>query len=279
MEKVVLFNDPEKGRGLKAGMAMSAGEVVMTVPLLIFNERDSRLLGRTMMAHYVFHYQGEQTALALGLGSIFNHSGTYWNTDWRAHPTDPTLYEFFLLDDVAEGDELLINYGYEPTAWTESEMADLHTLQASHGKAKMISKSDITAAVAMTAAKGAGKGANRVSKTKDATPSYDFADDDSWQTFHNNYTDGQKALVDAIMRTRPGAGSKSARRVMPKCEAGAVHLELPFLSAMTLGRLMPIVERFFKSNVVDSRGGEPAINVYPVDARSVKVSIFLKGTE
>lgn len=63
-----------------------------------------------MLDHYTFAWPDGRMALALGIGSLFNHSA-HPNTSFavKPHPTEPVV-EFTVLRRVEPGDELCIFY-------------------------------------------------------------------------------------------------------------------------------------------------------------------------
>jgi hypothetical protein len=128
--------DTPKGRGVFATRAIAAGVVVDISPVLVLPTHES---DGTSLAHYTYTWPAEgdildtsgrnasrsvspvdgglpkvsRQALALGLGSMFNHKRTP-NTAWeRDIPLQSIRY--FALRDLAEGEELCISYG--PKLW------------------------------------------------------------------------------------------------------------------------------------------------------------------
>ena len=97
----------KKGRGVFARTLIPEGTVFERVPLLIIpsseilhTETDTTLLG------YIFEYK-KQVALALGYGSLYNHS---YNPNARYDDVGRQTKEFRALRDIYPGEEITINY-------------------------------------------------------------------------------------------------------------------------------------------------------------------------
>ncbi|KAJ9612063.1 hypothetical protein H2200_003658 [Cladophialophora chaetospira] len=127
---VVVMNTP-KGRGVFATKEISRGTIVEISPVLIFTEDEVEKHTRhTTLQHYTYPYSTHQRvayfepesfwpsesgrsmtqALALGLGSMFNHSTHDQNVGWlRNTETDVIIYT--ALRDIKAGEELCISYG------------------------------------------------------------------------------------------------------------------------------------------------------------------------
>lgn len=102
-----------RGRGVYATDAIEANTVVERSPVLLFGKDEYEAHGRhTLLDHYTFKWKDGRMALALGLGSLFNHSAAP-NTSYalKPDPDNPTI-EFTVLRRVAPGEELCIFYGH-----------------------------------------------------------------------------------------------------------------------------------------------------------------------
>lgn len=73
-------------------------------------------LCHTVLEHYVFNRPGGGKLLALGLGSLFNHSSTP-NLDYRVDSANSTV-RFFAARDIVPDEELSIFYG---NVWFEDK--------------------------------------------------------------------------------------------------------------------------------------------------------------
>ena len=114
-------NRGKGGRGVFAIRDIAAGTVFERVPVLlvpknqVFAMEPDTPSPAPTISWYVFDWDGmtkrDYVALALGYGSIYNHSYEP-NARYRREP--PDLLEFVALRDIRGGEEILINYHGEP---------------------------------------------------------------------------------------------------------------------------------------------------------------------
>lgn len=101
---------PGKGRGVRAGRTFSRGEVVDSAPVVVLSAREWELVEQTRLGHFAFDWDEAKgsVAIALGQGSLFNHSYTpnvASDKDMRGR-----RIVFSAARDIAPGEELTINY-------------------------------------------------------------------------------------------------------------------------------------------------------------------------
>jgi hypothetical protein len=101
---------PGKGRGVVAQRRFRAGETVERPPVLVIPAKEAPLIRDTRLAHYYFEWGDDykQAAIALGFGSLYNHSYTP-NARYEFCEAEECL-EFIALRDIEAGDEITINY-------------------------------------------------------------------------------------------------------------------------------------------------------------------------
>lgn len=111
MKSTLRVTPNEYGRGLYAARKIRKGEVVERSPVIVIPYHE-RVSGTTIEV-YLFEWRRDDRALALGLGSLFNHSGKRSNITYNpVHQTKEIL--FVALRDIRKGEQLFINYGYDP---------------------------------------------------------------------------------------------------------------------------------------------------------------------
>lgn len=100
-------NTKSKGRGVFARTLIPEGTVFERVPLLVMPAEDI-LAGEQsrMLQGYIFEYK-KKVALALGYGSLYNHSYT---PNARYDDAGRQTKEFSALRDILPGEEITINY-------------------------------------------------------------------------------------------------------------------------------------------------------------------------
>ncbi len=113
-ESLVVVDVPGKGRGVRAGRRFGRDEMLERAPVVVLSAADWEIASQTDVARYCFLWGrgGRQAGIALGTGSLFNHSYT---PNAIARPlVSQRLMEFVALRDIEEEEEITINYNGEP---------------------------------------------------------------------------------------------------------------------------------------------------------------------
>ena len=105
-----------KGRGVFARRPIRKGEVFETVPMIVLTakEFEDGLVG-TGLESYCFGWGRDQVALALGYGSLYNHS---YRPNARYEDVGPRTKAFLALRDIDAGEEITVNYNGKPRSRT-----------------------------------------------------------------------------------------------------------------------------------------------------------------
>lgn len=102
------------GRGVYALFNISSNLEVMKCPSIGFNEFDTKILEGTKLWNYLFSWlkirDSKESAIALGYGSLINHSITP-NLSWMMDTSGNIT--FVSLRDIGKDEEFTIDYGYE----------------------------------------------------------------------------------------------------------------------------------------------------------------------
>ena len=105
------------GRGVFALMDIKKDEVVDVCPILIFNAADANALMETLLGSYVFEYGDGGAMLALGNGSLYNHSSkpnAKYELDGEDGKTElETELYITAIKPIKKGEEIFIDYGPE----------------------------------------------------------------------------------------------------------------------------------------------------------------------
>jgi SET domain-containing protein len=111
--KIEIKVSPGKGMGVFAVEPIKEGEVIEECHLVKLPTKKWET--SSLLIDYRFCYpmgeNWEEYVLALGYGSIYNHSDTN-NAMWRNHPTYKA-FQFYALRDIEPGEEICVNYGPE----------------------------------------------------------------------------------------------------------------------------------------------------------------------
>jgi SET domain-containing protein len=103
------------GRGVFAAEAIRKNEVIEVAPVIIIDHADDTLLTTTILQHYLFEHTPKTSLMALGYGSLYNHS-LVPNAKYEIEENevdskiDGVLY-FTATKAIGKGEEIYINYG------------------------------------------------------------------------------------------------------------------------------------------------------------------------
>ena len=101
---------PNSGRGVYAKSSINKGEIIENCPIIKVSEHDAAILTESILVTYFFYFgkKKEQLAIALGFGSIYNHSYKP-NAKYKINPLEKTI-DFIALKDIKKDDEIMVNY-------------------------------------------------------------------------------------------------------------------------------------------------------------------------
>jgi len=101
---------PNKGRGVVAERFFGAGQTIERAPVIVIPPGEAPLIRDTRLAHYYYEWghDDRSAAIALGYGSLYNHSYTP-NARFEFDEAEECL-EFFALCAIEPGEEITINY-------------------------------------------------------------------------------------------------------------------------------------------------------------------------
>ncbi|MEL6356545.1 MAG: SET domain-containing protein [Bacteroidota bacterium] len=96
------------GRGVFTAREIPAGTTIELAPVIVLDLADTECIHDTRLHDYYFLWGEEGSAIALGYGSLYNHSRRP-NADFRMDFERKEI-KFFALHDIIPGKEILINY-------------------------------------------------------------------------------------------------------------------------------------------------------------------------
>jgi SET domain-containing protein len=105
------IEDGPKGRGLFASLNIPPRTLIHIAPCLRVDQGEYQShMKHTILEHYLFNDSGGRKLLALGYGSLFNHSRTP-NIDYRVDSTNLEIRYNVGHQPILAGEELCIFYG------------------------------------------------------------------------------------------------------------------------------------------------------------------------
>lgn len=100
------------GRGVFARGEIKKGEIIEKCPLIIVPRHDTSNLNESILVTYFFYFgkNKEQLAVALGFGSLYNHSYKP-NATYKIKHKEKRI-DFIALEDIKKDKEITVNYNF-----------------------------------------------------------------------------------------------------------------------------------------------------------------------
>ena len=107
-------NSPGKGRGVFAQRNFKKGEVIESCPVIVLPAEEIDTLELTQLYNYYFAWgpESKDAAIALGYGSLYNHSYTPNARYYKDF--DNNLLKYVCIRDIQKNEEITINYNCDP---------------------------------------------------------------------------------------------------------------------------------------------------------------------
>jgi hypothetical protein len=111
-EGLSVGDSPIHGTGVFASAAYAPDELIEQCPILVVPPKQAKKVAGTLFGDYVYEWKGGY-ALALGFGSLYNHS----RRPSARYEMDYDLDEIHILAmrAISVGEEITINYNGDPT--------------------------------------------------------------------------------------------------------------------------------------------------------------------
>jgi SET domain-containing protein len=105
---------PGKGRAIMADEDIPAGATIETAPVVTFPKEQWKHIAKTQLGEYCYFWGDDlkSGAMALGMGSLYNHSFAP-NARYLRHVQEDTI-EYVALVPISVGEEITINYNGDP---------------------------------------------------------------------------------------------------------------------------------------------------------------------
>ncbi|MBL7794365.1 MAG: SET domain-containing protein-lysine N-methyltransferase [Saprospiraceae bacterium] len=99
---------PKAGRGVFTSAPIEPDDVIEICPVIIVPEKDVPLIHQTYLHDYYFLWENKQCAIALGYGSLYNHSplpNAEYYMDY-----DNQAISVYCIRPIQPGEEITISY-------------------------------------------------------------------------------------------------------------------------------------------------------------------------
>lgn len=113
------------GQGVFAAQDIKKDEIIEVCPVIIVPNKDVSNLKKSILINYYFYFgeKNELLAIALGFGSIYNHS--YEPNATYKKKTKEKVIDFIAIKDIKKNEEITTNYNYgnsedKTTIWDKS---------------------------------------------------------------------------------------------------------------------------------------------------------------
>ncbi len=111
MRPIIMKNTEKYGRGIFAVRNIKKGELIEEAPVIVIPKTEWKLMKKNVLSNYVFRW-GEDKALALGYGSLYNHSYSP-NTRYLTNIENQSI-DYYAREDIQVGVEITVNYNGDP---------------------------------------------------------------------------------------------------------------------------------------------------------------------
>ncbi len=114
MLSICVRESPGKGRGVFAQKIFKIGEVIEVSPVIVLPGEEIDSLELTQLYSYYFAWgpESKDAAIALGYGSLYNHSYTPNARYYKDF--DKCLLTYVCIKDIRKDEEITINYNCDP---------------------------------------------------------------------------------------------------------------------------------------------------------------------
>lgn len=98
------------GRGIFARVDIHRGETIERCPIIEIPEHDSSNINKSILVTYIYYLgkNKERLMIALGFGSIYNHSPQP-NAKYKEKYKDKTI-DFIAINEIKRDEEITVNY-------------------------------------------------------------------------------------------------------------------------------------------------------------------------
>lgn len=127
--KVVVKRSKLHGKGVFAAKNISTKETIEFCETILISKDEIKYLNKTNLGNYLFSWKGGNFVIALGNGSLYNHS---YNPNARyIKKYREGKLKFVTIKKIMKGEEITVNYNGSPESkekvWFEVKKLIKHT--------------------------------------------------------------------------------------------------------------------------------------------------------
>ncbi len=119
MQDLQIKKSEGKGIGVFANRNFKKSETLEVAPLILVPIKEFELIKKTKLYYYYFEYSNSHFAIALGYGSLYNHSYTPNARYLYDYKNKKLIYK--AIKNIRKNEEININYNYYPNDKTPLE--------------------------------------------------------------------------------------------------------------------------------------------------------------
>lgn len=110
------IKETQNGRGIFATKPYSVGDIIEVSQVILLGRNDTKKIDGTVLYNYYFSWgnKNDQAAIALGNGSLFNHSYEP-NAKYIKNQTNKTI-QFVAIKPIKKEEEIVVNYNGDPNS-------------------------------------------------------------------------------------------------------------------------------------------------------------------
>ncbi|MBK9270192.1 MAG: SET domain-containing protein-lysine N-methyltransferase [Saprospiraceae bacterium] len=107
------------GRGVFTAAKINSGDLIEVCPVIVIPENEVDVIHQTELHDYYFVWGkfDQEAAIALGFGSIYNHS--YQPNAEFVYDEENGNIDFYAIEDILPGIEITVNYHGDPNCTDE----------------------------------------------------------------------------------------------------------------------------------------------------------------
>lgn len=108
---MLCIKNTKYGRGMFTTELIKAGDIFDVAPVIVVPQSEAKYIAKTILDRYAYEF-GRDLAIALGFGSLYNHSKNP-NAEWYVK-TDRKIIFYRAIKDIPAGRQIFVDYGYDP---------------------------------------------------------------------------------------------------------------------------------------------------------------------